>query len=134
MFIFNRGENLAELMEVYKCEVCGNVVEIVGSGAGQLVCCNQPMTLQEEKSEDAGMEKHLPVVESIDGGIKVAVGSVPHPMEDAHHIMWIEVVSDVGIQRKHLKSGDAPEAEFNVANVTMVRSYCNLHGLWVTKM
>jgi superoxide reductase len=118
-------------LQVYKCEVCGNMVEIVHAGGGTLVCCNQPMSLLKEGVTDAALEKHVPVVEKADGGLKVTVGSVAHPMEEKHYIEWIEVIVDGKAYRQFLNPGDAPEAFFPVdgASVT-VREYCNLHGLW----
>ncbi|TES92136.1 MAG: desulfoferrodoxin [Candidatus Cloacimonadota bacterium] len=119
-------------LQVYKCEVCGNMVEVIHEGAGELVCCGQPMKLFEEKTEEQeGKEKHVPVVEKIDNGIKVKVGSVPHPMEEKHYIEWLEVISDGKAYRQFLNPGDAPEAFFDIEaeNIT-VREYCNVHGLW----
>ncbi|MCL5410857.1 MAG: desulfoferrodoxin [Patescibacteria group bacterium] len=117
--------------QVYKCSVCGNIVEVLFAGGGTLVCCGKPMELLAEKTEDEGKEKHVPVVEKSDNKIKVKVGSIPHPMEQEHYIQWIEVIADGRIYRKHLKPGDSPEAEFEIeANEIMVREYCNVHGLW----
>lgn len=118
-------------LEIYKCEVCGNMVEIIHEGVGQLVCCNQPMKLYEENTVDASKEKHVPVIEKIEGGYKVKVGSVPHPMEEKHYIEWIELIADGRSYREFLKPGQAPEAIFMIAasNVS-AREYCNLHGLW----
>ena len=123
---------MTELNEIYKCNICGNIVEITHAAAGQLVCCNQLMQLQEEKTEDEGQEKHVPVVSEADGGkIKVTVGSVEHPMEDEHYIEWIELVADGRALRKYLKPGDKPEAMFcNKGDQITVRAYCNVHGLW----
>ena len=117
--------------EVYKCEVCGNIVEVLTVGGGELVCCGKPMVLQQEKTEDQGMEKHVPVIEKTEKGIKVKVGSVPHPMEEDHFIQWIEVIANGKVYRQNLKPGQPPEAEFEIQaeNVT-AREYCNLHGLW----
>ena len=118
-------------LQVFKCEVCGNMVESIHEGAGELVCCGQPMKLQEENKVDAAVEKHVPVVEKIDGGYKVKVGGVSHPMGDEHHIEWIELVADGKACREFLKPGDAPEATFLVeASEVTARAYCNLHGLW----
>ena len=103
---------MTELNQVYKCNVCGNMVEVVHAGAGQLVCCNQPMELLKENTTDAAQEKHVPVIEKTDKGVKVTVGSVPHPMEEAHHIEWIEIIADGVSYRKFLKPGDEPVAEF----------------------
>lgn len=118
-------------LEVYKCEVCGNIVEVLHAGGGELVCCGQPMKLMTENTVDAAKEKHVPVVEKVDGGFKVAVGSVAHPMEEKHFIEWIEIIADGTAYRKFLKPGETPEAVFKIdaASVT-AREYCNLHGLW----
>lgn len=121
---------MTELNQIYKCNVCGNIVEVVHTGAGELVCCNQPMALMQENTVDAAEEKHVPVVEKTEKGVKVKVGSVPHPMEDAHYIEWIQVLADGQLYRKFLKPGEAPEAEFPVAAIDSAREYCNLHGLW----
>jgi len=125
---------LAKIMEVYKCEICGNIVEVLHGGVGTLVCCGQPMVLQAERTEDTGYEKHLPVVEAAGDGIKVSVGSTRHPMEEKHHIEWIEVGTNEQVCRKQLHPGEVPEAEFAIpsAAVTFVREYCNIHGLWRT--
>jgi len=122
---------MTQLNQIYKCNICGNIVEMVHTGVGQLVCCGQPMELLKEKTEDEGFEKHVPVVEMTEMGIKVKVGSIPHPMEEKHYIEWIEVIADGRNFKKFLKSGDAPEAEFciKVENV-IAREYCNIHGLW----
>ncbi len=119
---------MTKLNEIYKCEVCGNIVEMVHDGAGELVCCGQPMKLQVEKKEDEGNEKHVPVYESGESCGIVKVGSVPHPMEEDHYIEWIEVVSDEKVVRKTLKPGEAPEKKFCLKG--KVRAYCNKHGLW----
>jgi len=122
---------MTELMQVYKCNICGNIVEVLHAGAGDLVCCGQPMELFKEKTEDLGQEKHVPVIEKTKTGIKVKVGSIPHPMEEKHFIEWIEVIADGRICRKFLKPGDKPEAEFEIkASEIKAREYCNIHGLW----
>lgn len=122
---------MAEKLQVYKCEVCGNIVEIIHGGKGGLTCCGNPMKQIIENTTDAAKEKHIPVVEKIDGGFKVAIGSVAHPMEDKHYIEWIEVIADGKAYRQFLNPGDAPEATFRIeANQVLVREYCNLHGLW----
>jgi superoxide reductase len=122
---------MAERLQVFKCEVCGHIVEVLHEGQGELVCCNQPMKLLVEGSVDAAEEKHVPVVEKTPSGIKVTVGSVPHPMEEKHYIEWIEIIADGEAYRQFLKPGDAPEALFNIdAGHIMAREYCNLHGLW----
>ena len=122
---------MTELKQVYKCEVCGNMVEMVHAGAGTLVCCNQPMALMTENTTDAATEKHVPVIERVNGGFKVVVGSVAHPMTEAHLIEWIELIADGKVYRQHLTPEDAPEAFFPVeADKVTAREYCNLHGLW----
>jgi len=122
---------MTERFQVYKCELCGNIVEVLQGGAGDLVCCGQPMVLLKENTVDASKEKHVPVVTKVEGGFKVSVGSVPHPMEEKHYIQWIELIADGTVYRKHLKPGDTPEAVFHVnASAVTAREYCNLHGLW----
>jgi superoxide reductase len=117
--------------EVYKCQICGNIVEVLHASYGELVCCNQPMILQIENTVDASKEKHVPVIEKTDKGIKVKVGSVSHPMDDSHYIEWIEVIADGKLYREYLSPGKAPEAEFCIeAKEIIAREYCNLHGLW----
>ena len=117
--------------QVYKCMVCGNIVEVLHAAAGELVCCNQPMALLEENTTDAATEKHVPVIESTDEGIKVRVGEVAHPMEDKHYIEWIELIADGVSHIAFLKPGEAPEALFTVkATDITAREYCNLHGFW----
>jgi superoxide reductase len=123
-----------EVNQVYKCSVCGNIVELVHVGGGQLVCCGKPMELLAEKTADQGMEKHVPVIEKTSTGYKVKVGSIPHPMEAAHYIEWIELIADGRIYRKYLNPGDAPEAEFCIAAENVfAREYCNIHGHWKSK-
>ncbi|TYO94732.1 desulfoferrodoxin [Desulfallas thermosapovorans] len=123
---------MTELRQVYKCDVCGNMVEVVHASIGQLVCCNQPMTLQVENTVDASREKHVPVVEKAGDQVTVKVGSAAHPMEEKHYIEWIEVTTDDGkTYRQYLEAGDKPEAVFNIsAGDITARAYCNLHGLW----
>ena len=122
---------MTELRQIYKCNVCGNIVEVLHTGVGKLVCCGQPMELQKEKTEDVGQEKHVPVIEKTESGVKVKVGSVSHPMEEKHYIEWIEVIANGKSYRKFLKPGDKPEAEFMVkADKIRAREYCNIHGLW----
>ncbi|MEW6407655.1 MAG: desulfoferrodoxin [Patescibacteria group bacterium] len=124
---------MIKLNQIYKCSVCGNIVQVLYAGGGQLVCCGKQMELLEEKTEDVGAEKHVPVIEEIKEGVKVKIGSVPHPMEESHFIEFIEVLTRQGkICRKYLKPGQAPEAEFYVKleDIEMVREYCNIHGLW----
>jgi superoxide reductase len=116
---------------IYKCEVCGNIVEVLHTGAGALICCEQEMKLFNENTSDGAKEKHVPVIEKTSNGYKVIVGSVLHPMEEKHYIEWIELIADGVSYRKFLKPGDKPEAEFCVkAEKVEAREYCNLHGLW----
>jgi superoxide reductase len=122
---------MAERLQVYKCNVCGNIVEVLHGGGGELVCCGQPMVLLKENTVDAAKEKHVPVIEKIDGGYKVKVGSVAHPMEEKHFIEWIELIADGKAYIQFLKPGDVPEAVFMVkAAKVSAREFCNLHGLW----
>ena len=122
---------MTELRQIYKCEVCGNIVEVVHPSGGTLVCCGKPMTLLNENTTDAAVEKHVPVIEKIDGGVLVKVGAVEHPMVEKHYIEWIEVHTANKVYRKYLKPGDKPEAVFKLdEEVLYAREYCNLHGLW----
>lgn len=120
-----------ERLQIWKCELCGNIVESVHSGGGELVCCGQPMKLMNEQTADWKTEKHVPVIEKVDGGVKVTVGSTPHPMTEEHYIEWIEVIVDGKEYREFLNPGDAPEAFFPVDGENLAaREYCNVHGLW----
>ncbi|MCB8815853.1 desulfoferrodoxin [Desulfosporosinus shakirovi] len=123
---------MTNLRELYVCSICGNVIEVVNLGASSLVCCNKPMEKLEAGTKDASLEKHVPVIEEINGGIKVKVGSVAHPMEEKHSIRFIEVLTKDQVLRAELEPGQAPEAYFLVAvdDVVEVREYCNIHGLW----
>ena len=122
---------MAERLEVYKCEVCGNIVEVLHGGDGELVCCGQPMNRFVENTVDAAKEKHVPVIEKVEGGVKVKVGEVAHPMGEKHWIEWVEIIADGKAYRQFLNPGEAPEAIFNVeADQITAREYCNLHGLW----
>ncbi len=122
---------MTELRQVYKCNVCGNIVEVLHTGVGQLVCCGKPMELQKENTVDASQEKHVPVVEKTENGIIVKVGAMEHPMEKEHFIEWIEVFTDGKSCRKFLSPGEKPIAEFNIeAKAVEARDFCNLHGLW----
>ena len=125
--------------QVYRCSVCGNIVEVLHVGGGELVCCGKPMELLTEKKEDVGMEKHVPIIEKLDGKIKVKVGSIPHPMEEKHFIEWIEILVDDRSYKKFLKPNDLPEAEFTVEGLVpsevegdniVAREHCTIHGLW----
>ncbi len=122
---------MTEKKQVYKCDICGNIVEVLHEGGGTLVCCNQDMRLFKENTTDAATEKHVPVIEKVEGGYMVKVGEVAHPMEDKHWIEWIELMADGVSCRKFLKPGDKPEAFFATpATEVSAREYCNLHGLW----
>ena len=122
---------MTQRLQVYKCMVCGNIVEVVHAGTGELVCCGQPMTLMRENTVDASLEKHVPVFEKTSEGIKVKVGSIPHPMEEKHYIEWIELIADDRAYRQFLSPGGKPEAIFKIeAKKIIAREYCNLHGLW----
>jgi len=123
---------MADRLQVYKCNVCGNIVEVAHGGAGELVCCGEPMVLQVENTVDAAKEKHVPVVEKTADGVKVTVGSVPHPMTEEHQIEWIEVLAGGKSYTEYLEPGGEPAATFCVKaeDITAVREYCNLHGHW----
>ena|ERR1035437_8677496 len=123
---------MAKNLGIYKCDVCGNIVEVIHGGTGELVCCGAPMKLLVENTVDASREKHVPVIEKVTGGVKIKVGSVAHPMEEKHYIEWIEIIADGKSCRQFLKPGGIPEAVFLVeaSQITTVRAYCNLHGLW----
>jgi superoxide reductase len=125
---------MTKLFEVYKCDVCGNIVKVVHASGGTLVCCGKPMALQQEKTADQGKEKHVPVLEKSATGILMNVGSVPHPMEEKHFIEWIEVRSGNAVYSKGLKAGEKPEAEFCIPDTNAkARAYCNVHGLWTNR-
>lgn len=122
---------MANRLDVYRCDLCGHIIEVINKGQGTLVCCGQDMTLLSENTQDAALEKHVPVIEVTAEGIKVSVGSVAHPMTEEHYIQWIEVVVDDKICRTWLKPGDAPVAMFNIKGLKITaREYCNLHGHW----
>jgi len=122
---------MAERLEVYKCEVCGNIVEVLFGAKGELTCCEKPMVLQKENTVDAAKEKHVPVVEKTADSVKVKVGDVAHPMEEKHYIQWVEIIADGKAYRQFLNPGDVPEATFNIqADQVTAREYCSLHGLW----
>lgn len=117
--------------DVYKCELCGNIIEVTHVGGGPLVCCGQPMKAVAENTTDAAVEKHVPVVEQTEAGLRVTVGEVDHPMVEDHYIEWIEVITDKEVFRQYLAAGDPPQAVFDIkADSVKVRAYCNLHGLW----
>ena len=125
---------MAERLGVYKCSVCGNMVEVVHAGAGGLACCGKPMENLSAKVVDASKEKHVPVVENIAGGVKVKVGSIPHPMEEKHYIEWIEVLLDSRVYRQFLQPGQTAEAVFHLTGDAIgAREFCNVHGMWEVK-
>lgn len=122
---------MAEEMGVYKCDICGNIVEVVHKSGGTLACCGQAMTFMAENSTDAAQEKHVPVLEQKAGGWQVTVGSVDHPMTEDHYIEWIELIAGPKVYRHNLSPADSPAAFFAVDDTDVkIRSYCNLHGLW----
>ena len=123
---------MTTLNQIWKCEVCGNIIEVVHTGADSLVCCGKPMVEQVEKTDEEGLvEKHKPVVEKNSEGVKVKVGSVEHPMEDEHYIEWVEILTDKGVGRKYLTPGEKLEVSFPVkSELEKARAYCNKHGLW----
>ena len=122
---------MTEKLQVYKCEVCGNIVEMLHGGKGEMICCGQPMKLFKENSTDAVVEKHVPVVSKTANGFSVKVGSIAHPMEESHYIEWIEIIDDGKSYRQFLNPGQSPEAAFCIDSKKIIaREYCNLHGLW----
>lgn len=124
---------MTQLREIYFCEICGNVVEVMNEGQPALVCCGQPMNKLEAKTQDSTVEKHVPYVEEKDGGVLVKIGqNAAHPMEEKHHIKFIEVLTKEKICRAELKVGGAPEAWFPIkkADIVSTREWCNVHGLW----
>lgn len=122
---------MTELNQIYKCNICGNIVEMVHPGSGELVCCGAPMELKQPKTEDEGLEKHKPVIEKTDTGVIVRIGEVAHPMISEHYIEWIEVITEHRVYRKYLEPGNDPQAEFFLeAEHITARAYCNVHGLW----
>lgn len=121
---------MTKKLEIYKCNVCGNVVEVFTAGAGALVCCGEEMQLMEEKLKDEGNEKHVPFMEKQSGETIVKTGEVPHPMTDEHHIEWIEVYTADHMEKKCFESGDSPIIKVHSDDIVKARSYCNIHGLW----
>jgi superoxide reductase len=122
---------MTKRLQIYKCQVCGNIVEMLHEGAGDLICCGEPMKLYQENTVDASKEKHVPVTERTASGLKVKVGSVPHPMEEKHYIEWIQVIANGKTYRQFLKPGETPEAVFKIdEDQVTAREYCNIHGLW----
>ena len=123
---------MTKIREIYKCNVCGNIVEVLHEGVGELVCCNEPMELLEEKTKDSSVEKHVPYIEKTSDGVLVKVGqNQDHPMEEKHYIEWIQVIADGEADRKFLKPGDKPQATFKIGSDNIsAREFCNIHGLW----
>jgi superoxide reductase len=126
---------MTEVNQIYKCSVCGNIVEILHSGAGELVCCGQSMKMMNEKTKDEGAEKHVPVIENNNGLIRIKLGEIPHPMEVGHYIEWIEIIANGKTYKKYLTEGDDPEFTFVIdAENVIARAYCNVHGLWKSQL
>jgi superoxide reductase len=123
---------MAEKLEIYKCEICGNIVEVLHAGVGSLVCCGEEMKLLEGKNEDSSVEKHVPYIEKTESGVLVKIGqNQDHPMAEEHYIEWIQLIADDIAYRKFLKPGDKPQAKFEIkADKISAREYCNIHGLW----
>lgn len=122
---------MTDIKEIYRCNICGNIVEVVNKGPGQLVCCGEKMELLKAETKETGSEKHVPIIEKIENGVRVKVGAVEHPMADNHYITWIELIADGYVYRKHLKPGDKPEAVFHITGENLsCREYCSVHGLW----
>lgn len=122
-------------LKIYKCEICGNIVELLHEGKGELVCCGEPMKHYVENTVDASQEKHVPVIEKLQDGYKVTVGSNIHPMLDKHYIEWIEIIAGEKVYRQFLKPGEEPVAFFKIeADQVIAREYCNLHGLWKAEL
>lgn len=134
---------MTQLNQIYRCEICGNIVEVLHTGMESLVCCGQPMNLLEEKVQEEGQEKHLPVIVEMPAnvcqgkdGVIIKIGEVEHPMTEEHHIEWIEIITEDGKRgKKFLNPGDKPEIEFYTRKkVIGARAYCNIHGLWSTNL
>jgi len=122
---------MTQKREIYKCKICGNIVEVLHNGVGTLVCCGQPMNLMKEKTEEEGNEKHIPIISENEEGVNVKVSSVEHPMTEEHYIEWIEISTEKGESKKFLTPDDKPEANFPVKDKNLkTREYCNIHGLW----
>jgi len=124
---------MTELNNIYRCNTCGHMTEIINEGTGELVCCDQKMELLEERQLDVGAEKHIPIIEKDGNNIVVKLGEVPHPMLEEHYICFIELFVGDKIYRKFLKASDDPKAVFEVCadmNDLKARAYCNIHGLW----
>ena len=127
---------MTEKFQIYKCKICGNIIEVLHEGAGELVCCGQPMNLIPSKTQEEGNEKHKPIIKANAEGVTIKVGSIPHPMEEEHYIEWIEIFTDKGRAKKFLKPGEPPEIKFPIKTQIeqiSARAYCNVHGLWSSK-
>ena len=122
---------MTKMLEIYKCELCGNMTEVHHESGGTMVCCGQDMTHLEEKTADQTTEKHVPLIEAVEGGYKVTVGSTLHPMLETHYIEWVQLVTEKQVLKQFLKPGDEPTAVFKTADKALyAREYCNLHSLW----
>lgn len=122
---------MVEKYQVYKCDICGNTISVLFAGGGELVCCGQPMKVQEERTADQGKEKHVPFVQKSGEQLTVKVGETAHPMTDDHYIMWVDSISDDVETRNYFKPGDTPEKKFHYKqDLKKIRAYCNIHGLW----
>ena len=123
--------------EIYRCEVCGNIIEVINEAKGELVCCGKPMKLLEEKTADSSTEKHAPFVKKEGDIYIIKIGeNTNHPMEKSQKIQWIEIITQEGVMRRYLDAGDEPQAEFKILeeeNIIAAREYCNIHGLWLNK-
>ncbi len=135
-YIKLREKHMAQKGKIYRCSICGNIVEVLHNGNGTLVCCGQDMELLQEKDSDVGLEKHVPIIDIQDGKAQVKVGDIPHPMEDSHYIQFVQLLMDGYTLTKQLNPGELPMAEFTLPkeykNIS-AREYCNIHGLWSSK-
>jgi superoxide reductase len=128
---FDERKFMSEKLGLYKCSLCGNIVEAMHAGDGQMICCGKPMDKLAAKTADVGKEKHVPVTEKLNGLIKVRVGSIPHPMEEKHYIEWVQIMQGDKVYEQFLKPGQVPEAVFELRGDGVVAmAYCNIHGLW----
>ncbi len=117
--------------DIYKCSVCGQMVEVINGTKPLMICCKQEMEKLTENTTDAAVEKHIPVIEKIEGGYRVFVGEVEHPMVEEHWIEWIELIAGDKVYKQYFNSGQKPEAFFKIDEEEITaRAYCNLHGLW----
>ena len=125
---------MTQKREIYRCSICGNMIEVTNAGVGTLVCCEKPMVRLDGNEADASFEKHVPVVEKMSRGYRVRVGSLSHPMTEGHYIQWIELMTKKKVLRHELTPDDMPEATFLTdEEMVCARAYCNLHGLWIKK-